>query len=184
MDGMLTLTKEKAWKKIGIYWDSVGSTAGTKKLTIGAEVTVYPADPILGAQNVDRTLMIVQGSTGLRNINIAGAVQYQLIPLQRDMKMVSISMPPGVTFNPLEEYRLLLNNSGQSHVRQIYTRSDYTRFITSFAEYATDPANVSGLAASAGLETGVGHALVGDLLRGLFRGVRAIFGKTPGELLH
>lgn len=87
------------------------SSAGitNTKFTTGA--TIYQADPILAAQNIDRSVIIVQGSTGLRNINIAGAVQYQLVPLQRDMKMVSVTMPPGVTFNPLEEYRLLLNNT-------------------------------------------------------------------------
>lgn len=62
--------------------------------------------------------------------------------------MVQVSLPPGVTFNPLEEYRLLLNDTQRSHVRQIYTRSSFVRFITSFADYATDPANVSGLAAT------------------------------------
>lgn len=63
-------------------------------------------------------------------------------------------------------------------------RSEFIRFITSFADYASDPANVSGLAANNGLETGVGHALIGDILRGLFRGVKAVFGVTPGQVAH
>lgn len=130
------------WK----YYNIQYITSNTVALQYATEVVTYSSDPIFAKQNVDRSIIIVQGSTGLRNINIAGCVQYQLVPFQSDMKMLQIQLPPACTFNPLEEYRLLLQSSQTTGVRCIYRRSDYVNFITHGARRVIDPSNVAALA--------------------------------------
>lgn len=57
-------------------------------------------------------------------------------------------------------------------------------FITNGARRVIDPANVAALAMSQGVDTGVGHALFGDIIRGLIHGVKSLFGGSNSGFIQ
>lgn len=79
VDAFLDLGNDYMWGLLEVHMMITGDNFPVYNCFYDA--ALYSADPVLARQNVDRTIVIVQGSTGLRNINIAGAIQYQLVPL-------------------------------------------------------------------------------------------------------
>lgn len=85
--------------------------------------TVSLRDPILGNTLSDKGVFYVQGSIGEKNITISGAVNYQAVPMAKNLQLVKPEVFPQASFVPLEGALALYKYA--THVRYVYTRADY-----------------------------------------------------------
>lgn len=62
-----------------------------------------------------------------RNINIAGKINYQIIPSPKLLTVTELTVPVAATWHPIENYRILLDNYDRTGVANVYTRPNFIR---------------------------------------------------------
>ncbi len=140
------------------------STMMADGLTDGAEYAIYvePCDPIYGCDQVSyRFVTYIQGSIGVKNITLAGAVGIEALP--RPEVIPQITLEPSMPFNPLP--RDYLKRGLDLHeIPIVYTKPEYRLMVAKYSDVDVD--TVVAHAAHV-----MGNASIGSFFKKLWRKV-------------
>lgn len=146
-----------------------------KPLThVGCTISIYTADPLLYNDSHLKTVVIIQGNIGTKNINISGNVRYELIPKATNIQQTAFT--PIIAYAPhvFEAFQLMLRDC--DFFSLVYSRDEYARVLM-----LVDNLNVSDIADST--TNGVASfALLPFIKKGV--GALKSVGVEPGKLLR
>lgn len=94
---------------------------------VGCTISIYTTDPLLYNDSHLKTVAIIQGNIGTKNINISGNVRYELIPKAANIQQTAFT--PIIAYAPhvFEAFQLMLRDC--DFFSLVYSRVEYARVL-------------------------------------------------------
>lgn len=98
------------------------------------DIDIYCIAPGLTRDGLDTDITIVQGSEGKKNINIAGVINYQIVPKPAIMQQAQLVECPAASFIPLEVFNAMTSTANPYGLSLVMSRTAYSSWYLQFKD--------------------------------------------------